>query len=96
MSDKKLTVSSSPHFTEGLTTQKIMCGVLLAMLPECIAAVVIFGFAALLRIAVSVFGCVLFEALFQKITKAVTKILIVVCYQNGDFLVIHYIFPPCR
>lgn len=74
MSDKKLTVSSSPHFTEGLTTQKIMACVLLAMLPECIAAIVFFKFAALIRIVVSVFGCVLFEALFQKITKQ--KILV--------------------
>ncbi|WP_027729029.1 RnfABCDGE type electron transport complex subunit D [Treponema sp. C6A8] len=67
-------LSSSPHFTEGLTTQKIMAGVLIAMLPECIAGVVVFGLPALIRIVVSVFGCVLFEALFQKFTKQ--KILV--------------------
>ena len=64
---KKLTVSSSPHFTEGLTTQKIMACVLIAMLPECIAGIVFFGLSALVKIVVSVFGCVLFEALFQKL-----------------------------
>ena len=67
-------LSSSPHFTEGLTTQKIMACVLIAMLPECIAGVVVFGLPALIRIVVSVFGCVLFEALFQKCTKQ--KILV--------------------
>lgn len=71
---KKLTVSSSPHFTEGLTTQKIMACVLIAMLPECIAGIVFFGLSALVKIVVSVFGCVLFEALFQKLTKQ--KILV--------------------
>lgn len=62
-------LSSSPHFTEGLTTQKIMCAVLIALLPECIAGVVIFGLPALVKIVVSVLGTVCFEALFQKLTK---------------------------
>ena len=47
---KKLTASSSPHFTEGLTTQKIMACVLIAMLPECIAGIVFFVLAILLNI----------------------------------------------
>ncbi|MBP5444214.1 MAG: RnfABCDGE type electron transport complex subunit D [Treponema sp.] len=62
-------LSSSPHFTKGLSTQKIMAMVLFAMLPECIYGVVIFGIRALVTILVSVASCVLFEFLFQKITK---------------------------
>jgi len=74
MEKKGFFLSSSPHFTEGLSTQKIMAVVLIAMLPECIAGVVIFGVSALVKIVVSVLGCVLFEALFQKLTKQ--KILV--------------------
>ncbi|MBP5359443.1 MAG: RnfABCDGE type electron transport complex subunit D [Treponema sp.] len=62
-------LSSSPHFTKGLSTQKIMAIVLIAMLPECIYGVVIFGIRALVTILVSAASCVLFEFLFQKITK---------------------------
>jgi len=69
MSDKKINVSSSPHFTMGLNTQMIMLAVLIAMLPECIAGVVFFGWKALVTILVSVIGAVGFEALFQFITK---------------------------
>lgn len=68
MSENKIHLSSSPHFTEGLSTQKIMLAVIISMLPECIAGVIFFGAAALVRILVSVISCVAFEALFQKIT----------------------------
>lgn len=69
MSENKIHLSSSPHFTEGLSTQKVMLMVIISMLPECIAGVMFFGAAALVRILVSVVSCVAFEALFQKITK---------------------------
>ncbi len=69
MSDNKLHLSSSPHFRAGLTTQKIMACVLIAMLPECIAGVVFFGWKALACILVSVISCVVFEWLFQIATK---------------------------
>ena len=69
MSENKIHLSSSPHFTEGLSTQKVMLMVIISMLPECIAGVIFFGAAALVRILVSVISCVAFEALFQKITK---------------------------
>ena len=67
MSENKIHLSSSPHFTEGLSTQKVMLMVIISMLPECIAGVIFFGAAALVRILVSVVSCVAFEALFQKI-----------------------------
>lgn len=69
MADMKLHLSSSPHFSAGLSTQKIMMAVLLAMLPECVAGVIFFGTGALVTILVSVIGAIGFEALFQKITK---------------------------
>ncbi len=69
MSENKIHLSSSPHFTEGLSTQKVMLMVIISMLPECIAGVMFFGAAALVRILVSVASCVVFEGLYQKITK---------------------------
>lgn len=67
--DKKIYVSSSPHFNFKCSTQMIMGTVLIALLPEVIMGIVLFGLAALIRILVSVASCVLFEFLFQKITK---------------------------
>ena len=67
--DKKLFVSSSPHFNFKCSTQMIMGTVLIALLPEIIMGIVLFGFAALIRILVSVASCVFFEFLFQKVTK---------------------------
>lgn len=69
MSDNIIHLSSSPHFTEGLTTQKIMLAVIIALLPECIAGVIFFGLPALITILVSVASCVFFEWVFQKVTK---------------------------
>ena len=69
MSDKKIYLSSSPHYTKGNNTQKIMALVLISLLPECVFGVITFGIRALLTIIVSVISAVGFEALFQKITK---------------------------
>lgn len=66
--ENRFYLSSSPHFTLGNSTQKIMFTVLLALLPECIWGVVIFGVPALVTILVSVLSCVIFELLFQKFT----------------------------
>ena len=74
MSENKIHLSSSPHFTEGLSTQKVMLMVIISMLPECIAGVMFFGAAALVRILVSVASCVAFEGLYQKITKQKIRI----------------------
>ena len=69
MSDNKIHLSSSPHFTEGLSTQKIMFAVIFSMIPECIAGIYFFGIPALIRILAAVASCVAFEAMFQVITK---------------------------
>ncbi len=68
MTDIKFHISSSPHFSLGNSTQKIMACVLVALLPEVVAGTVFFGFRALAVVLFSVLGCVFFEALFQKIT----------------------------
>lgn len=86
-------LSSSPHFTEGLSTQKIMLAVIIALLPECINGVLLFGIPALAAILTSVAGCVIFEALFQKITgqKIVVKNLSAVV--SGIMLAL--VISPC-
>ena len=69
MSSLKLNVSSSPHFSKGLNTTKIMASVIFALLPECIAAVVFFGLPALFKILISTICAVGFEAAFQAVCK---------------------------
>lgn len=68
MAENRFHISSSPHFTFGSSTQKIMLAVLIALLPETVAGIVIFGLPALITILVSLIGAVAFEALFQKVT----------------------------
>ena len=67
-------LSSSPHFSSGRSTKKIMFFVILSMLPLCGYGIYLFGIPALVTILVSVTSCVLFEFLFQKITKQEVRI----------------------
>lgn len=67
--EKKLIVSSSPHLRSGVTTQKIMLDVIIALIPAAIAACIIFGWNALLIMAVSVATCVLCEYICRKVMK---------------------------
>lgn len=62
-------VMVSPHIHSGRSTAGIMRDVLIALLPATVAGIVIFGWRALLPIAVCVACCVGFEALFCVITK---------------------------
>ena len=71
--NKKIYVSSSPHFNLKCSTQMIMGTVLFALLPEVIMGIVLFGMAALIRILVSVASCVLFEFIFQNIAGSECK-----------------------
>ena len=57
----KLIVSPSPHIRDNETTSTIMRDVLIGLAPAMIAAVVIFGFRALLMTAVCVAACIIFE-----------------------------------
>ena len=62
-----LTVSSSPHIRQNTSTQRVMLDVIIALVPALIASVIIFGFRALLIVAVCVAACVLAEFIWQKL-----------------------------
>ena len=65
----KLVVSSSPHIRTQITTDKIMRDVIIALVPASIAAIVFFGWKALLNIVICVGTCVLSEYVFNRIIK---------------------------
>ncbi len=67
--DGKLIVSSSPHIRSGITTQKIMLDVIIALTPAAIASVCLFGWKALMLIVISVASCVLSEYVSRKVMK---------------------------
>ena len=69
MEEYKLTVTSSPHFHDRNSTSRIMLDVIIALIPSCIAAVVIFGVKALLLIITCVLTAVIAESLYDKIVK---------------------------
>jgi len=62
-------VSVSPHVRDKSSTQKIMLDVAIALLPTLGWGVYRFGLKALLLIIISVASCIIFEALFELITK---------------------------
>lgn len=64
---EKLIQSSSPHVHCGLSARRVMLDVVLALLPACVAAVVIFGVPALWMLCVCVASAVIAEALFNVI-----------------------------
>ena len=66
MSKDFLTVSLSPHAYGRFSVEKIMYGVVIALLPALAAGVYVFGISALVITAVAVFSCVAFEFLIQK------------------------------
>ncbi len=65
----ELTISSSPHVHAPVTTQTIMRDVLIALAPALIGSVYFFGFRSLVVTLISVAACVIFEWLYNKITK---------------------------
>lgn len=69
MDNGKLLVSPAPHVRARTNTRIIMLDVIIAMIPALIASALIFGWRALLVVAVCVASCVLFEFLFQKLCK---------------------------
>ena len=66
---KKLIVSPSPHVRSGMTTQKIMLNVIIALCPAVIASGMIFGFRAIFLILVCVATSMVWETLFNMIAK---------------------------
>ena len=66
---EKLIVSPSPHMRSGMTTQKIMLNVIIALCPAVIASGIIFGLRAIFLIFVCVATSLVWETLFNIITK---------------------------
>lgn len=64
-----LFVSPHPHFSQGLTTKKIMLTVCASLLPLCVWGVYLFGIRALITILVSVAACIAFDFLYKRVTK---------------------------
>ncbi|MGN0603415.1 MAG: RnfABCDGE type electron transport complex subunit D [Oscillospiraceae bacterium] len=64
-----LRVSPSPHRSAGLTTQKIMLMVIIALLPAAVMGCVYFGLKAALVLVQCIAYCVAFEALFAAVAK---------------------------
>ena len=65
----KLIVSTSPHFHSKVTTSSIMLDVLIALLPSAIAAMLFFGWRALIIMCICVVSALLSEFLFNIITR---------------------------
>lgn len=66
---QKLTVSSSPHTRCKMTTQKIMLNVIIALCPAIIASGFIFGLRAVFLILICVSTSLVWETLFNLVTK---------------------------
>lgn len=75
---QKMLISPSPHIHTDLTTKSLMRDVVIALMPATIVAIIFYGWAELLTIAVSVASCVLVE-------WAVTKYLFKRPSTIGDF-----------
>ena len=63
-------VAPSPHVGEGgMTTQRMMRDVLIAMIPLLVAAVVVFRQHALIQLAICAAGCMVTEAIFAAVRR---------------------------
>ena len=61
-----LKISTAPHFYSPVDTRSIMRDVIIALAPAGLAAVALFGMAALITMVTAVAGCVLFEYVCSK------------------------------
>ena len=66
---EKLVVLSSPHIHSGASTQRIMLDVIIALGPATLFGIIIFGFSALVTVAVTVAAAVAAEVLFCILLK---------------------------
>lgn len=65
----QLVMQVSPHIRDNTSTKKIMLDVIIALCPTAIASAILFGYRALIVIAVCVATAVLSEWAFEKICK---------------------------
>ncbi len=61
-----LTVSPSPHISSDYSIQKLMLGVIVALLPAFAVSVFMYGLGAIIVTGVSIISCLTFEFLIQK------------------------------
>ena len=61
-----LNISPSPHVHSSETTQKLMYGVIIALLPAFITSVIFFGTGAIIVTSTAIVSCVLFEYIIQR------------------------------
>ena len=62
----KLIIEPSPHIKSGVTTQKIMLSVIIALLPALFASVWIFGLRALIMTVICCTSCVISSGLAER------------------------------
>lgn len=74
MPANNLLLSSSPHVYTGVTPQKLMLSVIIALTPVSVYGVVLYGLPALLAIVVSIATAVASEAAFRAVTKQDVRI----------------------
>ena len=84
--EDKLMVTSSPHLQDKASTSSIMLDVCIALLPALIWSEILFGVRALLVTGVSVAGCILFEYLFNVVTKRRQTVSDLSCIVTGILL----------
>lgn len=90
--ENKIHLSPGPHVSSKRTTQSIMLFVIIALLPLCVCGVVVFGIPALVTLIVSVASAVIFEMLFQKLTKQTVRIKDLSAVVTGIMLAL--VLPP--
>lgn len=83
---KHLLMTSPPHYHSLDNTRSIMLHVFLALIPPIILATVFFGFRVLSLLAVTVGSCILFEFLFNLITKRKQTVSDLSCVVTGFIL----------
>jgi electron transport complex, RnfABCDGE type, D subunit len=88
----QLIVASSPHLHTKINTSKTMLCVIIALIPAFLASIYLFGFRALLLIAVTVISAVASEYIFEKVTKRKNTINDFSAAITG--LLLAFSFPP--
>ncbi len=65
--DEKLTITQGPHVFDRLSTQNMMYGVCLALIPAAAASVIFFSWKAVALMLACMSSCLLTEAFFQRL-----------------------------
>ena len=63
--ENKIIVAPSPHIQSNLSVEKLMYGVILALVPAFLVSVYFFGLPALFLTAIAIIACLVFEYLIS-------------------------------